>query len=77
VTTFDLNQPMISGRVRSDPELQEHLECGNVCKFVLTHCGHQQTLLGYQPTASILVDSIITLPGSTEHDPGTTSHQPS
>jgi single-stranded DNA-binding protein len=29
-------------------------------------CEHQQTLLGYQPTASILADSIITLHGTTE-----------
>ena len=37
MTTFDVNQLTISGQVRSDPELQEHPECGSVCRFVLTH----------------------------------------
>jgi single-stranded DNA-binding protein len=110
MTPLDVNQLTISGCVESEPGLQEHSECGSVCRFVLTHtveppdaerfecelqfynvaiygplgesfmaayrpgiriiingrldCEHQQTPLGYQPMASILVDSIITLHGS-------------
>jgi single-stranded DNA-binding protein len=107
--------------VRNDPELQDHPECGSVCKFVLTHtvelpdnerfsaeiqfynvaiygplgesfmaayrpglriiingrldCEHHQTLMGYQPVASILVDSIITLHGTTAPDQATDADQ--
>jgi single-stranded DNA-binding protein len=112
MTTFDVNQLTISGRVESQPELEEHPECGTVCRFVLTHtveppdaerfecelqfynvaiygplgesfmaaykpglriiingrldCEHQETLLGCQPVAWILADSIITLHGTAE-----------
>jgi hypothetical protein len=107
MTTADLNSLTISGRVEREPQLQDHDECGTVCRFVLTHtvelpgderfsaeiqfynvsiygplgesfaavwktsqkiiiegrldCEHQGTLTGYQPIASILVDSLITM----------------
>jgi single-stranded DNA-binding protein len=114
MTSFDVNQLTISGCVENDPELQEHPDCGSVCRFVLTHtteppdaerfecelqfynvaiygplgesfmtvyqtglriiingrldCEHQPTLTGYQPIASILADSIISLHGPSEDD---------
>jgi len=37
MTTPDLNQLTISGRVDRKPQLQEHEERGTVCRFVLTH----------------------------------------
>ena len=107
MTTPDLNQLTISGRVEREPQLQDHDECGTVCRFVLTHtvelpdnerfsaeiqfsnvsiygplgesfaavwksgqkiivegrldCEHQETLTRYQPIASILADSLITM----------------
>jgi single-stranded DNA-binding protein len=107
MTTPDLNSLTISGRVEREPQLQNHDECGTVCRFVLTHtvelpdserfsaeiqfynvaiygplgesfaavwktgqkiiiegrldCEHQETLTGYQPIASILVDSLTVL----------------
>jgi single-stranded DNA-binding protein len=39
-------------------------------------CEHQQTLTGYQPTASILADSIITLHGTTEQTSDETDQLP-
>ena len=37
MTTPDLNQLTIAGRVEQAPQLQPHEDCGTVCTFMLTH----------------------------------------
>jgi hypothetical protein len=36
-STPDLNQLTIAGRVEQPPQVQDHEDCGTVCKFMLTH----------------------------------------
>jgi hypothetical protein len=37
MTTPDLNQLTIAGRVEPEPQLEDHADCGTVCRFMLTH----------------------------------------
>jgi single stranded DNA-binding protein len=42
MTTADLNQLLISGHVRREPELREEPDGDSVCSFVLTHTSEHQ-----------------------------------